>query len=82
MTTPKFPKTVAECHKVINRLREENALLRQAGSSFGKLAERLSRALQEERRLGQERRQLHRNSEDRRAGAADENAQTASPQHR
>jgi len=34
-----------ECHELIRRLREENGSLRQAGSFFGQLAERLNREL-------------------------------------
>ena len=78
MTTKRFPETVEECHLMIDHLREENDHLRQSGSSFGSLAERLNRALNEERRLGRERRQAHRSSDDRRGRMADDNIQNAS----
>jgi hypothetical protein len=60
-----LPKTVEECHEVIQHLLVENAALRQSGASFGRLAERLNSELQEERRKGRERRVVRR-SEDRR----------------
>jgi hypothetical protein len=66
-----LPKTVEECHEMIHQLLEENAALRQSGSSFGRLAERLNSELQEERRQGRERRIVRRSGEDRRAEAAD-----------
>lgn len=64
-----LPKTVEECHELIEHLLAENAALRQSGASFGRLAERLNSELQEERRKGRERRQVRR-GEDRRAEAA------------
>jgi len=54
------PGTIKECHDVICRLLEENAALRQSGASFGRLAERLNTALQEQRRLAREGRVLRR----------------------
>jgi hypothetical protein len=66
-----LPKTVEECHELIHRLLEENAALRQSGASFGHLAERLNSELQDERRMGRERRLVHRAGDDRRAEAAD-----------
>jgi hypothetical protein len=66
-----LPKTVEECHELIHRLLEENAALRQSGASFGHLAERLNSELQDERRMGRERRLVHRTGDDRRAEAAD-----------
>jgi hypothetical protein len=65
-----LPKTVDECHEMIQHLLDENAELRDSGASFGKLAERLNTELQEERRRGRERRAVPRSSEDRRADAA------------
>ena len=49
-----FPSTIEACHDEIQRLLEENAALRQSGASFGRLAERLNAALQEQRRLVRE----------------------------
>jgi hypothetical protein len=52
-----LPKGVAPTEEETRRyreelrtLREENRLLREAASAFGRLAERLNRQLQEERR--------------------------------
>lgn len=64
-----LPQTLEECHALIRLLREENAALRQSGADFGLLAERLNVELQEERRLGGERRGLRRSGDDRRADA-------------
>ena len=64
-----LPKTVDECHDMIQQLLDENAALRQSGASFGRLAERLNSELQEERRQGRERR-LARRGDDRRADPA------------
>lgn len=64
-----LPQTVEECHALIGQLLEENAALRQSGADFGLLAERLNVELQEERRLGGERRGLLRSGDDRRAEA-------------
>jgi hypothetical protein len=50
----------------IRLLREENELLRRSARFFGALAERLHVALQEERRLGQDRRAITRSTLDRR----------------
>ena len=44
-----LPTNLDECHELIRRLREENGNLRQAGSFFGQLAERLNRELLAER---------------------------------
>jgi hypothetical protein len=66
--THKLPTNLDECHELIRRLREENANLRQAGSFFGQLAERLNRELQEERGVsGTGRVYLH--GQDRHAGS-------------
>jgi hypothetical protein len=45
MKIDNLPTNLEECHELIRRLREENASLRQAGSFFGQLAERLNREL-------------------------------------
>jgi cell division septum initiation protein DivIVA len=45
-----------DCMETVHRLEEENEQLRQSAGAFGQLAERLNRALQEERRTGAERR--------------------------
>jgi hypothetical protein len=58
-----LPKTVEECHEVIQQLRDENAALRQSGASFGRLAERLNSELQEERRKARDRRAVRRGEE-------------------
>jgi hypothetical protein len=50
----------------IRLLREENELLRRSARFFGALAERLHASLQEERRLGQDRRAITRSIPDRR----------------
>ena len=60
-----LPRTVKECHDLIDQLLEENAALRQSGASFGRLAERLNTALQEQRRLAREGRVLGRSAGDR-----------------
>jgi hypothetical protein len=46
-----LPITVEGCHELIRRLQEENTHLRQAGTVFGQLAERLNHELQAERSL-------------------------------
>lgn len=51
-----LPTTIEECHNIIHKLLQENAALRQSGASFGRLAERLNSELQQQRRLGRERR--------------------------
>ena len=60
-----LPSTVKECHDLIQQLLEENTALRQSGAAFGRLAERLNTALQEQRRLAREGRVLRRPAEDR-----------------
>ena len=45
MKVDNLPTNLEECHELIRRLREENGSLRQAGSFFGQLAERLNREL-------------------------------------
>ncbi len=45
MKIDNLPTNLDECHELIRRLREENGSLRQAGSFFGQLAERLNREL-------------------------------------
>src|SRR3954465_820394 len=49
-----LPTTIHDCQEMIRELVEENAALRKAGADFGHLAERLSLALQEERRRARE----------------------------
>lgn len=71
MSRVRMPKTVEECHELIHRLQEENELLRRSASDFGRLAERLNRDLQAERRLGHERRMATRGTHDRRTVASD-----------
>jgi hypothetical protein len=65
-----LPKTVEECHEMIQRLLDENDALRHSGASFGRLAERLNSELQEERRKGRERRTIRRPGDDRRSDTA------------
>jgi hypothetical protein len=45
-----LPNTLERCYELIQTLSEENATLRKSGDDFGRLAERLNAALQEERR--------------------------------
>ena len=47
--TPNEPNEIEYCARIIERLREENALLRSAAMTFGDLAERLNAALRRER---------------------------------
>ncbi len=54
-----LPTSIENCHRMIRDLVEENAVLRKSGNDFGHLAERLSAALREERRITE---QLARNS--------------------
>ena len=49
MKIENLPTNLDDCHELIRRLREENGSLRQAGSFFGQLAERLNRELLAER---------------------------------
>jgi hypothetical protein len=58
-----LPKTVEECHDIIQQLLDENTALRQSGASFGRLAERLNSELQEERRKSRDRRVVRRGDE-------------------
>jgi hypothetical protein len=44
-----LPTTIQDCQALIRDLIEENEALRKAGADFGRLAERLNLALQEER---------------------------------
>ncbi len=53
--------------ETVQRLEEENNQLRQAAGAFGQLAERLNQTLQDERRLGSERRQTARPTAERRS---------------
>ena len=53
----------------IRTLREENELLHRSARAFGALAERLHVSLQEERRLGADRRSQPRVTPDRRQAA-------------
>ncbi len=64
-----FPDSLEQCHVLIRRLLEENAVLRRSGVAFGHLAERLNHRLQEECRLG-DRRRIGRAGEDRRSQPA------------
>jgi hypothetical protein len=45
LPTAALPNSLDACHELIRRLGEENTHLRQAGSFFGQLAERLSEEL-------------------------------------
>ncbi len=45
-----LPTTLESCHELIRELLVQNTALRQSGEAFGRLAERLSAALAEERR--------------------------------
>ncbi len=60
MKIDNLPTNLEECHELIRRLREENASLRQAGSFFGQLAERLNRELLAERGRSPAHRLSHR----------------------
>jgi hypothetical protein len=51
MTTDNLPDSLDACHRLIDRLNEENSLLRQTASVFGQLAERLNHELRVERSL-------------------------------
>jgi hypothetical protein len=51
--TPSMADECSHCREELVRLTEENAALRRSALAFGGLAERLSVALQEERRAGQ-----------------------------
>jgi len=55
-----------ECEDKVKELEEENQHLRESSHAFGQLAERLNQTLQQERRVGAERRQSQRPSGDRR----------------
>jgi hypothetical protein len=46
-----LPTSIENCHRMIQELVEENAVLRKSGNDFGHLAERLNAALREERRF-------------------------------
>ena len=60
------------CKDELKALKEENKLLRQAASSFGDLAERLSHQMEIERRQSAtDRRGIPRDAPDRRQHAAD-----------
>ena len=50
--TPFMADECSRCREELARLTEENAALRRSALAFGGLAERLSAALQEERRPG------------------------------
>lgn len=56
-----------ECEDKVKHLEEENEHLRESSDAFGQLAERLNQTLQEERRMGTERRQSPRPNGDRRS---------------
>ncbi len=56
-----------ECEDKVKHLEEENEHLRESSDAFGQLAERLNQTLQQERRMGLERRQSPRTNGDRRS---------------
>jgi dsDNA-specific endonuclease/ATPase MutS2 len=56
-----------ECEDKVRQLEEENQHLRDSSHAFGQLAERLNRTLEQERRLGVERRESPRPGDDRRS---------------
>jgi hypothetical protein len=56
-----------ECEDKVKHLEEENEHLRESSHAFGQLAERLNRTLEQERRMGLERRQSPRPNGDRRS---------------
>jgi hypothetical protein len=56
-----------ECEDKVKHLKEENEHLRESSHAFGQLAERLNRTLEQERRMGLERRQSPRPKGDRRS---------------
>lgn len=53
-------ETVHRLEEEKHNLEEENDQLRKAAGTFGQLAERLNQSLQDERRIGAERRQNSR----------------------
>jgi hypothetical protein len=58
------------CRERLEELTEENAQLRRSAETFGRLAERLSKALHEERRKLGDRRGVPRPDPDRRRSRA------------
>lgn len=59
-------EALINCEHEVDQLKRENKLLRDASRTFGALAERLNATLESERRLGDDRRSLHRPTGDRR----------------
>ena len=56
-----------DCEDKLKHLEEENVHLRESSHAFGQLAERLNQTLRQERRMGIDRRQSARPSDDRRS---------------
>ena len=65
-TDKRLEHALQECEDKLKHLEEENGHLRESSDAFGQLAERLNQTLQQERRMGTERRQSARPSGDRR----------------
>jgi hypothetical protein len=65
-TDKNSPKELQECEDKVRQLEEENQQLREASDTFGQLAERLNVTLRNERRAGNDRRQLPRPNGERR----------------
>jgi hypothetical protein len=54
LVEPEASRTLEACLARIRQLEEENAHLREAAKTFGELAERLKRALDNERRRAEQ----------------------------
>jgi len=71
-------KMLRDCEQKIEQLEEENRHLRQASSTFGQLAERLTSTLDRERRIAaSDRRHRPRHYPDRRQRTIEPSTQTA-----
>jgi hypothetical protein len=66
-TDKRLEHALHECEDKLKDLEEENQHLRESSHAFGQLAERLNRTLEQERRMGLERRQSPRPNADRRS---------------
>lgn len=60
-------QALQDCEEKVKILEEENQDLRESSHAFGLLAERLNNELQQDRRVGSERRQTGRPNVDRRS---------------
>jgi len=66
-TDKRLEHALQECEDKVKHLQDENEHLRESSHAFGQLAERLNRTLEQERRMGLERRQSPRPNGDRRS---------------